>query len=45
LAEGHPFIDRYAQETCDVVRHDGHTYASKGLALDRLLVGSKPESA
>jgi len=34
FAEGHPFIDRYANETCDVVRRGGHTYASKGPALD-----------
>ena len=24
IAEGHPFIDRYANETCDLVRSDGH---------------------
>jgi hypothetical protein len=34
FAEGHPWIDRYAAETCDVVRRDGHYYAAKGPALD-----------
>lgn len=34
FAEGHAFIDKYASETCDVVRHDGHVYAAKGPALD-----------
>jgi hypothetical protein len=34
FAEGHPWIDRYATETCDVVRRDGHYYAAKGPALD-----------
>jgi hypothetical protein len=34
IAEGHPFIDRYANETCDLVRSDGHYYAAKGPALD-----------
>jgi hypothetical protein len=34
FADGHPFIDRYARETCDVVRRGGHTYASKGPLLD-----------
>jgi phage shock protein PspC (stress-responsive transcriptional regulator) len=34
FAEGHPWIDRYASETCDVVRRDGHDYAAKGPALD-----------
>lgn len=34
FAEGHPYIDRYASETCDVVRHGGHVYAAKGPALD-----------
>jgi hypothetical protein len=34
FAEGHPFIDRYAAETCDVVRRGGHVYAAKGPALD-----------
>ena len=34
FANGTPFIDRYAQETCDVVQRGGHTYASKGPALD-----------
>ena len=27
---GHPFIDRYANETCDLVRSNGHYYAAKG---------------
>jgi hypothetical protein len=34
FAEGHPDVDRYAQETCDLVRRDGHFYAAKGPALD-----------
>ena len=34
FAEGHPWIDRYASETCDVVRRNGHYYAAKGPALD-----------
>ncbi len=34
FAEGHPYIDRYASETCDVVRRGGHVYAAKGPALD-----------
>jgi hypothetical protein len=34
IAEGHPFIDRYANETCDLVRSGGHYYAAKGPALD-----------
>jgi len=34
FAEGHPYIDRYAAETCDVVRRGGHVYAAKGPALD-----------
>ena len=34
FAEGHPYVDRYADETCDVVRRDGHVYAAKGPALD-----------
>ncbi|MGZ4357384.1 MAG: hypothetical protein ACXVRU_11300, partial [Gaiellaceae bacterium] len=34
FAEGHASIDRYAAETCDVVRRDGHVYAAKGPALD-----------
>lgn len=34
FAEGHPFIDEYRAETCDVVRRGGHVYAAKGPALD-----------
>ncbi len=34
IAEGHPFIDRYANETCDLVRSNGHYYAAKGPAID-----------
>jgi hypothetical protein len=34
IAEGHPFIDRYANETCDLVKANGHYYAAKGPALD-----------
>jgi len=34
FAEGHPDVDRYAQETCDLVRRDGHFYAAKGPAMD-----------
>ena len=34
FAEGHPYVDRYAQETCDLVRRGGHFYAAKGPAMD-----------
>jgi len=34
FAEGHPDVDRYAQETCDLVKRDGHFYAAKGPLLD-----------
>jgi hypothetical protein len=34
FAQGHPFIDRYAQETCDLVRVGRHYYAAKGPAMD-----------
>jgi hypothetical protein len=34
FAAGHPYVDRYAQQTCDLVRRDGHFYAAKGPALD-----------
>ena len=34
IAEGHPYIDRYANETCDLVRTNGHYYAAKGPALE-----------
>jgi hypothetical protein len=34
IAEGHPNIDRYKNETCDLVRTHGHYYAAKGPALE-----------
>jgi len=34
FAAGHPYVDRYAQQTCDLVRAGGHYYAAKGPALD-----------
>jgi hypothetical protein len=34
FAEGHPYIDRYANETCDLVRSKGHFYAVKGPGMD-----------
>lgn len=34
FAEGKPYIDRYAEETCDLVRTNGHDYAAKGPAMD-----------
>lgn len=34
IAEGHPDIDRYAQETCDLVRVGGHFYAAKAPGMD-----------
>ena len=34
FAAGHPYVDRYAQQTCDLVRVNGHYYAAKGPALD-----------
>jgi hypothetical protein len=34
IAEGHPYIDRYANTTCDLVRTNGHYYAAKGPALE-----------
>jgi hypothetical protein len=34
FAEGHPTIDRYANETCDLVHVGGHFYAAKGPAMD-----------
>jgi len=34
IAHGHPYIDRYANETCDLVKENGHYYAAKGPALD-----------
>ena len=34
IAHGHPYIDRYANTTCDLVRTNGHYYAAKGPALE-----------
>lgn len=34
FAEGHPAIDRFIGETCDVVHTKGHYYAAKGPAMD-----------
>jgi hypothetical protein len=34
IADGTPTIDRYAEETCDLVRSGGHYYAAKGPAMD-----------
>ena len=34
IAEGHPDIDRYAQETCDLVHVGKHFYAAKGPGMD-----------
>src|SRR3989442_735583 len=34
IAEGHPDIDRYAQETCDLVEVGGHFYAAKAPGMD-----------
>jgi hypothetical protein len=34
IADGSPTIDRYAEETCDLVRSGGHFYAAKGPAMD-----------
>ena len=34
IAEGHPYIDKYANTTCDLVRTNGHYYAAKGPALE-----------
>lgn len=34
IAAGHPYIDRYKNETCDLVRTHGHYYAAKGPALE-----------
>jgi hypothetical protein len=34
IAQGHPYIDRYANETCDLVHAHGHFYAAKGPALE-----------
>ena len=34
FSAGRPYVDRYAQQTCDLVRVKGHHYAAKGPALD-----------
>jgi hypothetical protein len=34
IARGMPFIDRWAEQTCDLVRTNGHFYAAKGPAMD-----------
>jgi hypothetical protein len=34
IADGAPTIDRYARETCDLVRENGHAYAAKGPLMD-----------
>jgi hypothetical protein len=34
VADGTPRIDKWAEETCDLVRVDGHYYAAKGPAMD-----------
>jgi hypothetical protein len=34
FAEGNPFIDRYANETCDLVHEGNHFYAVKGPGMD-----------
>src|SRR4051812_22846270 len=34
IAGGHPHVGRYGQETCDLVRRNGHFYAAKGPAMD-----------
>jgi hypothetical protein len=34
IAEGRPYVDRYARETCDLVHRNGHFYAAKGPAMD-----------
>ena len=34
FAAGHPYVDEYAQQTCDLVRRGGHYYAAKGPLLD-----------
>ncbi len=33
-AAGHPYIDRYAGESCDIVHENGHYYAAKAPAMD-----------
>jgi hypothetical protein len=34
FAYGHPYIDSFAQTTCDLVRTNGHYYAAKAPAMD-----------
>lgn len=34
IAHGVPFIDRWHDQTCDLVKYQGHYYAAKGPALD-----------
>ena len=34
IAAGVPYIDRWAEQTCDLVHAGGHFYAAKGPALD-----------
>jgi hypothetical protein len=34
VASGVPYIDRWAEQTCDLVRSGGHYYAAKGPAMD-----------
>ena len=34
VADGTPRIDKWAEETCDLVRVNGHYYAAKGPAMD-----------
>ncbi len=35
IAQGHPYVDRYAGTTCDVTRaSNGHVYAAKGPLID-----------
>jgi hypothetical protein len=34
VANGAPYIDKWAAETCDLVRVNGHYYAAKGPAMD-----------
>jgi len=36
IAAGTPHIDRWAGETCDLVRRDGHFYAAKAPGMDLL---------
>ncbi|MES1248789.1 MAG: hypothetical protein ABUS54_14070 [Actinomycetota bacterium] len=34
FAQGRPDVDRYAQQTCDLVQRNGHYYAAKGPLMD-----------